>query len=75
MNTQNNRPRINIERGLVNMYIPLPFGKAMNVYLLKGMYLKHMIQVQDRASALYDYADCGLKNYELLVALTQAGAK
>jgi len=74
MNTATNQARINIERGLMNIYIPLPFGKAMNVFVYKHMYLKHMITIQPRAAALYDFADCGLKNYNLLVALTEKSA-
>lgn len=68
MNTATNKPRFTIERG-INLYVPLPFGKAMNVFIYKNMYLKHMITIQSRSGALWDYADHGLKNYDLLVAL------
>ena len=73
MNTSTNRLRINIERG-INIYVPLPFGKAMNVFIYKHMYLKHMVTIQSRAGALWDYADCGINNYDLLVALNAKNA-
>ena len=73
MNTATNKARFTIERG-INIYIPLPFGKAMNVFVYKHMYLRDAITIQNRNSALYDYADYGLKNYDLLVALTTRNA-
>jgi hypothetical protein len=70
MNTATNKPRIRFESGIV-AYIPLPFGKAINVLLYKHMYLKHIITIRTRDEALYDYADHGLKAHDLLVALTR----
>jgi hypothetical protein len=73
MNTATNTARFTFERGF-NFYIPLPFGKAMNVFVYKHMYLRDIITIQSRNAALYDYADHGLKNYDLLVALTVKSA-
>lgn len=73
MNTQTNKPRFTWEQG-VNLYMPLPGNKAAHITIYKDMYLRNMINVRTRDWALLDYADHGVKNYDLLVALTAKAA-
>jgi hypothetical protein len=68
VNTDTNKARISIENGLI-AYIPLPKGKGATINLTQGTRLRDIISVRPRLWALYDYADYGLKNYDLLVAM------
>lgn len=68
MNTATNKARFSIENGLIG-YIPLPGNKGLTITLCRGQRLRDIFSIRTRIWALYDYADYGLKNYDLLVEL------
>lgn len=69
MNIKTNYPRVSFEGGFI-AYVPLPKNRGMNVFMYRDMYLSSMFRIRSRYWALYDFADYGVKNYPLLVALT-----
>lgn len=68
MNTQINTPRIRFENGIV-AYIPLPGNKGLTITPNADKFNLPSFSIRARKWALYDYADFGLKAYNLLVAM------
>lgn len=62
-----NKPRFTFDKGLL-AYIPLPNDKGLVIYpIVRGG--GNPFSIRSRSWALYDYADYGLKNYDLLVEM------
>jgi hypothetical protein len=72
MNTATNKPRIRFESGIV-AYIPLPGNKAITITPNLDFFNLPSFNIRSREWALYDYADFGLKAYDLLVEMVKVG--
>lgn len=68
MNTATNKARVTFDRGIV-AYIPLPGNKGLTV--TPNSYGLPTFNIRSREWALYDYADHGVKNYDLLVEMVK----